>query len=149
VERGLAYLVSAAVLAAVLYPLSWPRQRDSFPLSNYPMFARGRRSAALTLIYGVAVGPGDERRFVPPKLVGNREVLQARAVFDRAARGGRRGALELCRAIAARVAAGDGLAGAHHIQIVRGRHDAIAYFDRGALGREKVLARCPVGGGAR
>lgn len=146
-ERTLAWVVSAAVLGAVLWPLGWPSGRDSFPLSSYPMFAHGRRSAELRATYAVATDERGERRYVPPALVANREVLQARAVLDRAARGGKRGAATLCAEIAGRIAAGGGgaaFASAVAVQILRGKHDAGVYFETGALAREKVLARCPV-----
>jgi hypothetical protein len=147
-ERVRAYAVSAAVLAAVLWPLGWGPIRDSFPLSSYPMFAHGRRSALLSAVYAVASDRAGERRYVAPELVANREVLQARAVLDRAARGGRRGAMVLCQEVAGRIAqlSAGPFAAAVEVSIVRGRHDAGAYFDTGALGPEQVLARCPVEG---
>jgi hypothetical protein len=136
------------VLACVLLPLGWTRTADSFPLSNYPMFARDRRSARVHAIYAVAVDPDGERRWVAPELVANREVLQARAVLERAAMGRERALDGLCRSIAGRVAGrGGALAGASEVRIVRGSHDALAYFDRGQLGREKLLASCPVARG--
>lgn len=148
-ERAWAWVVSIAVMGAVLWPLGWKSGRDSFPLSSYPMFAHGRRSAELRAIYAVATDGRGERRYVPPELVANREVLQARAVLDRAARGGNQGAALLCDEIAGRIAAGGGgdpFAGAAFVQIIRGKHDAGVYFDTGALGSEKVLARCRVEG---
>lgn len=145
-ERVYAWVVSAAVLAAVLWPLTWGATRDSFPLSSYPMFARNRRSAVLSAVYAVATDADGERRYVPPDLVANREVLQARAVLDRAARGGKKGAMTLCREVASRIAAQSGgpFSGAAWVSIIRGRHDAGAYFETGALGSEQVLGRCPV-----
>ena len=147
-ERAVAYIVSAITLTCVLLPLSWPQSRDSFPLSNYPMFARGRRSAELRAVYAVAVDDGGGRAFVSPKLVGSREVLQARALLERAARGGAEAVGALCRSIAARVAVVDDgeMARAVEVRIVRGRHDPIAYFDRGVLGREHTLGTCRVPG---
>jgi hypothetical protein len=147
-ERLFALVVSAVVLACVLVPLSWSRARDSFPLSNYPMFARGRRSATLNAVYAVAYDADGGRHWVAPRLVGSREVLQARALLERAARR-RKTAAALCRSIAARVAGQGGeLAGAVELRIVRGKHDPIAYFDSGALGSERNVATCPVPGRA-
>ncbi len=145
--RLFAILLSAATLTCVLLPLSWPQSRDSFPLSNYPMFARGRRSSTLNATYSVAYDAAGGRHWVPPTLVGNREVLQARAVLDRAARGGPEMTAALCRSIAGRVAsAGGELAGAVEVRIVRGRHDSIAYFESGTLGPEQTLGTCRVPG---
>jgi hypothetical protein len=146
-ERLRALAVSALVMAAVLWPLTWYADRDSFPLSSYPMFAHNRRSAVLTAVYAVTRDARGERRYLPPELVANREVLQARAVLDRAARGGKKGVATLCGEVAARIAAGQGgapLSGAVEVQILRGRHDAGRYFDTGELGEEHVLGRCPV-----
>ncbi len=142
-----AILLAAATLTCVLLPLSWPASRDSFPLSNYPMFARGRRSATLNATYAVAYDAAGGRHWVPPPLVGNREVLQSRALLERAARGGSVSIGALCRSIAARVAAvGGELAGAVEVRIVRGRHDSIAYFESGTLGPEQTLGACRVPG---
>ncbi len=146
-ERLRALAVSALLMAAVLWPLGWKADRDSFPLSSYPMFAHNRRSAVLTAVYAVATDGRGERRYVPPELVANREVLQARAVLDRAVRGGKKGVAALCGEVAGRIAAGQGgapLSGAVEVQILRGRHDAGLYFETGALGDEHVLGRCPV-----
>ena len=67
-ERVVAWAVSALVLAAVLWPLTWGATRDSFPLSSYPMFAHNRRSAVLGAVYAVATDPDGQRRYVPPDL---------------------------------------------------------------------------------
>jgi hypothetical protein len=139
-ERVIAYAVSALVIALVLSPLGWEASRDSFPLSSYPMFAHGRRSPVLHAVYAITTDAGGERTYVPPHLVANREVLQARAVLDRAARGGKKAAVALCREIAGRVDP----SGAAQVTILRGKHDAIRYFESGELGTEQVLARCPV-----
>jgi hypothetical protein len=145
-ERLRALLVSAVVLGAVVWPVTWRSDRDSFPLSSYPMFAHNRRSAELRAVYAVATDAAGERRYVPPELVANREVLQARAVLDRAGKSGGKGARLLCGEIARRIAGESGgpFADAAEVQIIRGRHDAAVYFDTGELGSEKVLASCPV-----
>jgi hypothetical protein len=145
VERWVAHVVSAALVACVLLPLTWPAERDSFPLSNYPMFARQRRSPVVKAVYAIAVDESGARHWVSPSMVANLEPLQARAVLDRAARGGKPAVEALCRSIAGRVAAAGGeLAGAVELRILRGSHDAIAYFEEGVLGKERVLGRCPV-----
>lgn len=147
-ERWFASLISLAVLVAVVYPIAWREGRDSFPLSSYPMFARNRRSPVLHATYVVATTDDGARRFVPPELVANREVLQARAVLDQARRGGKRAALDLCRRISRRVARQDSgfFARAQTIAIVSASHDAVHYFERGELGVERELAKCGVPG---
>ena len=60
-------------------------------------------------------------------------------------RQGREGARALCQAIAGRVARSDEAIGrARRVRVVRGVHDAIAYFERGELGPEQTLAECEV-----
>ena len=140
-----AYAVSAVVLAAVLVPLTWKEGRDSFPLSSYPMFAHNRRSAELRAVYAVALEEGGARHYVPPELVANREVLQSRAVLERAVGQGKKGAQALCQEIAGRVRGADGaIARASLVRVVRGTHDALRYFDTGELGEERVVAECQV-----
>jgi hypothetical protein len=125
----------------MLWPLGFAPPRDSFPLSSYPMFARARTSAGLTLDYFVAVAPGGERSFVTPDDVGSAEVLQARSAIIDAVRGGRGARQRLCTAVAARLARRRVLG---TLRLVRGRHDAIAYLAHGVTGTEKVLATCPI-----
>jgi len=148
VDRVVAVVVSAGVLAGVLLPLSWPASRDSFPLSNYPMFAHERRSPVLNAVYAVAIDPDGSRHWVPPIALGTREVLQARALLEGTAMRGRSAVRALCESIAARLPAMDdpGLAGAALVRVVRGSHDAIAYFERGELGQERTLSSCRVPG---
>jgi hypothetical protein len=146
-DRVVAVVVSAGVLACVLLPLSWPASRDSFPLSNYPMFAHERRSAVLNAVYAVALDRGGQRHWVPPIALGTREVLQARALLEGTSMRGRAAVRGLCESIAARLPAmGGELAGAVEVRVVRGSHDAIAYFERGALGPERTLSSCRVPG---
>lgn len=137
--------MSAAALACVLWPLGWKAGRDSFPLSSYPMFAHGRTDSSLNAVYAVAFDADGTRHWVPTRLVGSREVLQARAVYERAARSGR-AARALCKAIAGRIAAvrDAELANASEVRLLRGRHDSIDYFESGALGKERTLLTCKV-----
>jgi hypothetical protein len=144
-ERLLGGLLSAAVLAAILYPVAWKPPRDSFPLSNYPMFARRQTSPEMSLQYAIGVEADGTRRPLRPALVANEEVLQARAVIADAFRRGPVALDALCRRIAGRVAArGREVAGVVEVRLMDGRHDAIAFLVRGELGREEVRRRCPV-----
>ena len=138
--------MSAAALACVLWPFTWAPGRDSFPLSSYPMFAHGRTDSSLSAVYAVAFDADGTRHWVPTRLVGSREVLQARAVYERAARSGPRATRALCQAIAGRIAAlreGE-LVGSNEVRVMRGRHDSIAYFESGKIGRERALVTCKV-----
>lgn len=140
-----AYLVSAAVLAAVCYPFTWPLYRDSFPLSPYPMFSRKLPEPTVTLQYAVGLEPGGARHHLAPSLVANQEVLQARAVLARTVRAGQQATDALCRTIAGRVARERDLARVAEVRIVSGTHDAVAYLTgRDTRGKEEVYGRCPV-----
>lgn len=145
-SRAYAYLISAVVLAAVSYPFTWPLHRDSFPLSNYPMFSRPLPEPTVSLQYALGVEPDGTRHHLPPRLVANEEVLQARAVLARAVAHGAEATRSLCRALAARVAgAGAGWARVAEVRIVTGTHDAVAYLTgRNTRGSERVHGRCPV-----
>lgn len=145
-ERLYAYAVSAVLIALALYPLSWPRGRDSFPLSPYPMFSANRKSAVMTLEYAVGLEPGGERHFIAPELVANDEVLQARAVLSRAVASGPGAAMTLCEHIASRVGSdGAELKEVREIRIVRGTHDAVKYLaEDDRSGTERVFASCRV-----
>ena len=57
-RRAWAYVVSVAALALVFSPVLRPSQRDSYPLSTYPMFSynRGRESALRRLFGTTAMG---------------------------------------------------------------------------------------------
>jgi hypothetical protein len=134
-----------AVGAATLYPLTFETPRDSFPLSNYPMFARARPNAEVHLHYFVAVTPSSERLYVPPAFVGNVEVLQARALIHGAASRGPAESRKLCNEVAARLTTEREYAGAR-LSLVAGRHDAIAFFIEGTLGNERTVTACQIPG---
>src|SRR5262245_53621142 len=79
VTRPFAYAVSAAALAAMLYPALLdpqdPRQ-DSFPLSTYPMFSY-RKPRTATVTSALAIDPTGAEQPVPPDLVATSETMQA------------------------------------------------------------------------
>ena len=141
--RLFGYLVCVLVLAATLWPLTWPRGRDSFPLSSYPMFSRKLPTATFSSQYTVAVDGDGGRHHLPPEMIANEEVLQASVVLRRAVHTRRAG--PLCREVARRVAASSRFRQATVVKIVTGRHDAVAYL-RGSdrVGDEKVHARCAI-----
>lgn len=149
--RFYAYLVSAVVLVAVAYPVTWPvawpGAHDSFPLSNYPMFSRPLPQPSLRLVYAVGVERDSTRHHLPPSVIANEEVLQARAVLSQTVARGEAASLALCRQLAERVAASDDAFAADiiEVRIVTGDHDAVAYLtgdDR--EGRERIHSFCPV-----
>lgn len=144
-SRVYAYLVIAVVLAAVSYPFTWPLSRDSFPLSNYPMFSRPLPEPTVTIQYALGLEPDGTRHHLPPRMVANEEVLQARVTLGRAVSQGKQATRTLCRSIAERVARHPDFAAVTEVRIVSGTHDAVAYLTgQDTLGREDVYGRCPV-----
>ena len=138
-------LISIAVLGAVASPLRHDLGqpgRDDFPLSTYPMFATPR-STRLTMDYAIGIG-ADHRTFLAPLLIGSPEVLQARALVARAVSAGREAQDDLCRRIAARVAADPSHPRVTQVLLVQGQHDAIDLLVHGSLGAEHEWVRCDV-----
>lgn len=72
-SRVWAYLASALLIGAMCVPFSWPLHRDSFPLSNYPMFSRPLPDPSVTITYALGIEPGGARHHLPPKLVANED----------------------------------------------------------------------------
>jgi hypothetical protein len=138
-QRALAWSAVTVVIAVVgLVPLAL--DRDSYPLSTYPMFST-RRSATGRFHTAVAIGE-TVHRLSPERIAATDEVIQAAAtVSDAIARGE---VAALCADIAARVAA-DGPDAATAVEVVSEDYDAVAWYDgdRTPLGRV-VHARCPV-----
>jgi hypothetical protein len=141
-SRALGAVVSIALIAATLYPVTLHPYDDSFPLSTYPMFASPRKTT-IDINYVVGFSQrGDVRWHVPPSVIGSSEVLQAKQIVDRAVGGGPPKMRELCERIARRVRAGR--SDIAYVAIVFGRHDAVDYLVRGVRGTERELHRCTV-----
>ena len=68
--RWLIYAFIAAMVSLTALPVLWPKGKDSFPHSSYPMFSSARRTAAMRLTYALGVGKGDLRVFIPPDFLG-------------------------------------------------------------------------------
>ncbi len=131
-----AIVICLALVGATLSPLVRDPADDGFPLSTYPMFAYPRPTLQ-SIDYAIGETARGERRAITPAMVGTHEVLQARAVFERAVGGGHAALFALCREIAAR--APDDVA---VVKIVRGTHDAVEYLVDHRLGREDEYVRC-------
>jgi hypothetical protein len=134
-RRGLRRLVVIAVLAAVAS--STLRDRDSFPLSTYPMYATARGEI---VDLATAVGfdaTGIELRLSMATIAETDDPLIAESRVDRAIAAGRAG--ELCAEIAAR-AHGRGVV---TVEVVEERHDVVARTEgRASLLERTVHARC-------
>ena len=124
-----------AVVGVGVFPLM--ADRDSFPLSTFPMFAADiDRTQAIDTAVGVA-GDGAVVRLTPMQIAGTSVVNQAAAVVSAAIVQGR--TADLCRTIAARVD------DSTEIEVVTERYDAPSWFDGQRDPVERVVhARCPV-----
>lgn len=139
--------VAAAIAVVVVVGLATPvvTDRDSFPVSTYPMFSQPRTSET-TVGYAVGLdrGGGDDR--LPPEVVGGTAEVVHAAETIRQAR--RRDDLDgLCNEMAARLAGRDG--DVVEVEIRLDTYDVVGWFEgrRDPLERD-VLARCPVPPGA-
>ncbi|MEO8693840.1 MAG: hypothetical protein ABI658_10000 [Acidimicrobiales bacterium] len=139
-RRAWAYVVSLAALALVFSPVLRPSQRDSFPLSTYPMFSydRGRQSALPTAV-GVTVD-GEIQRLSPELISGGYEPVRAFATVEASIAKG--DTADLCREIAERTVksrSGDFVA----IEVVTEVHDVVGWFQGDKEPSQRVVhARC-------
>lgn len=146
-ERTFAVAIGASFLVAVASPAFRDPPRDSFPLSDYPMFSRGRPDTELVLVQALGVDADGERAPLPPRISADTyEVLQSMVVLERAVRGGPASAAAHCGVVAERVrgAAGE-LGEVLGVELVTSRFDVIRYYEGepAPLARE-VHARCEV-----
>lgn len=146
-ERALAIVIGLGFLVALAAPAFRDPPRDSFPLSEYPMFSRGRPDTELVLVQALGVGARGERTPLPPRISAETyEVLQSMAVLARAVSGGGEASAAYCRVIAERLRGAEGdLGEARVVELVTSRFDVIRYYDGAPapLSRE-VHARCEV-----
>lgn len=127
--RNWGTLVAATLLVA--WPALGELDDDSFPLSNYPMFAAERGRPVMAQIVGFD-GEGHVRR-LSPELLGSSEVLQAKSLVERAANGGPKTRQTFCETVARRVrdaqaSDDDGSAKISRLEIAKGRFDPVTYF---------------------
>jgi hypothetical protein len=137
--------LTIGVVVAVLGVFAVVTRRDSYPVSDLPMFSR-RREAVGQVTTAVAVD--DARpdaqvwRLDPPRIAGTDEVIIAAVTVHNAVNDGQ--ADVLCAEIAERVAR-RGPFDATGVEVVTERFDAVAWYsgDRTPLART-VHARCEV-----
>lgn len=130
-----------ALLVAVVYPAFHPTELDSFPFSNYPMFAHRRGTVAR---FDVAVRidrQGGVHPLDPRRIGGTDQPVQAAETVRQAIR--TNAADALCAEIAATVD-DDG-----RIEVISVRYDAVRWFRGDHEPVERVLhASCPAGAGS-
>jgi len=142
-NRVAAAVVSIALIGATLSPLVRDPVDDGFPLSTYPMFA-WKRPTKLTMSYAIGETATGERRYLTPRVVGSGEVLQARAIVERAVNKGGSELGAFCRKVASNVARLERFADVARIRVMSGTHDAIEFLVRDQRGVESERAKCEV-----
>ena len=136
-QRTRAWLVVAAVVG-VLGVVPVVLDRDSYPISTYPMFSH-RRTTTETVDTAILVEAGQVRRLSPSTIAATDEVILAAATVSNAIAGGT--ADVLCAEIAARVDPPG------EIQVVTEQFDSVRWYegDKEPLMRV-VHASCTVTG---
>ncbi len=140
-RRELRRLVTAAVLVALVAPVVF--DRDSFPLSTYPMYSssRGAESVLITARGLTSVGSSRE---LTPTLIGDSDDPLVVVGRLRAALSVGRGDVR-CAEIAERVALRSEFDDVVVIEIVSERHDTVARtLDQESLIGRDVRATCEV-----
>lgn len=99
-ERIFAAVLGVGLLGAVVSPTLQSPPKDSFPLSNYPMFAQARNTKAVSIPHVVAFGGSGGGRPVPPEMLGSVEVMQALRTVEMTVNRGPTAAEALCRSTA-------------------------------------------------
>lgn len=132
-RRARRVAVTAGVLAALVGPVVI--DRDSFPLSTYPMYSRARSSES-TIVTAQGLRDDGTRRTLTPTLIGGSDDPLIVVGELRAALAAGRGD-ERCATIAARVGGRPSLDDLDTIEIVSERHDTV----RRTLGENSLIER--------
>lgn len=137
-RKAVASLVAVVALVGIV-PLAL--DRDSFPLSTYPMFS-SRRSSAESVHTAVTVtADGTATRLSPTLIAGTDEVIIATVTVANAIRSGT--TEQLCGEIARRVAGTAAASEAVAVEVVTERFDAVRWYDGDRTPLERrVHARC-------
>lgn len=142
-SRRARVVATVGVIALLLFPVVL--DRDSHPLSTYPMYARTRAQES-TIATAVGIeADGSERRLTPTLIGDSDDPLVVVGQLRADLRAGR--ADERCAVIARRVASRDDLAGVVvSVEVVTERHDTVARVrDEPSLLDREVRATCEVG----
>ena len=118
-QRTRAWLVVAAVVG-ILGVVPVVLDRDSYPISTYPMFSY-RRTTTETVDTAILVDEGQVRRLSPSTIAATDEVILAAATVSNAIAGGT--ADVLCAEIAARVDPPG------EIQVVTEQFDSVLWYE--------------------
>lgn len=142
-SRLLAFGYGLGILAATIVPACRDAERDSFPFSTYPMFARRGGKVVVHVAEGVDAEGHHVR--LPPHVVANSEVMQAAKTLRRAVAAGDAATARLCERIAERLRDAPEFAAVETVQIVGARFDPVNYFVSGPEPEARsVHGRCRV-----
>ena len=142
-NRVAAAVVTIALIGATLSPLLRRPIDDGFPLSTYPMFA-WKRPTKMSMSYPIGETATGQRRYLVPRVIGSGEVLQARAIVERAVGKGGKDLAAFCEKVAANVARFDIFDDVVRIRVMSGTHDSVEFLIDNKLGPEYERAKCEV-----
>ena len=142
--RRRAYVVGAIMVVLVAWPFTWASHRDSFPLSNYPMFSFPRHRVEALSSVVVQMPSGDIVRLSSEAISGSSETTLASVTVINAINGGDAGTQALCDEVAQRLE-GDASVAGGEVLVVTERWDVVEYLRGGRVPEERTVhARCPV-----
>ena len=125
-----------AALVIVIGVVPVVLDRDSFPVSTYPMFST-RRTTTETVDTAVLVRDGQTRRLSPQKIADTDEVILAAATVSRAIADGT--SETLCEEIAQRTGADSG-----EVQVVTEQYDSVRWYEGDHTPLQRIVhASCP------
>ena len=139
------WAVGSTLLVAVLL---WPlvAGRDSFPLSNYPMFS-GERDTHAKIAHVIGRRADGSGAPLSPWMLGSPEIMQAVQIARNAVKKPERAA-DLCAAVAERVAQNAEAREFVAIEVRTDEFDAVAYWSGDRAPRSsRIHARCEVDAG--
>jgi hypothetical protein len=143
-SRSAAWLSSALVVIAVATPGFLPREWDSFPLSNYPMFSKVRNRVE-TLPRALSVHKDGTQHVLSPRVFGTDNTMQAISMLSRAVRQGDQALQALCRQLARHPDLQDPTSFIEEVQIVLATYDVLQVFESAAPAiAQQTLTRCQV-----
>lgn len=148
-RRAWAFVFSAGLVLAIVWPILRDPPKDGFPLSNYPMFSSSRDRTRSEIPHVVGYSKEGRHRPLTPEQLGSAEIMQAYVTVRLAIRKGH--ARDLCQRSAELVASQPEHADLERLEVRTDVYDSLAYFSGDKKPRKtRVHARCAVPhGGAR
>ena len=119
-------ILSLALIGLSLWPLFRSPPQDSYPFSNYPMFARKKGHPLVHRVVGITAS--GERVRIPPEMIANDEVMQAYRTIRLAVIKGRKRTAQLCRVTADTIRRTKAMPEVRRLEVLTDRYDSIRYF---------------------